>query len=51
LREWLGQVRNRRPLSEKEKLEKDLAEAIRMEDYERAAKVRDQIRKLQASES
>ena len=51
LREWLGQVQNRRPLSEKELLERDLAEAIRLEDYERAARVRDQIRKMQASGS
>ena len=51
LREWLNQVQNRRPLSEKERLERDLAEAIRLEDYERAARVRDQIRKMQASGS
>jgi protein-arginine kinase activator protein McsA len=47
----LNQVQNRRPLSEKERLERDLAEAIRLEDYERAARVRDQIRKMQASGS
>ena len=51
LREWLNQVQNRRHLSEKERLERDLAEAIRLEDYERAARVRDQIRKMQASGS
>jgi hypothetical protein len=51
LRDWLAQVRNRRPLSAVEQLERDLAEAIRREDYERAAHVRDQIRKLQESGS
>jgi excinuclease UvrABC helicase subunit UvrB len=51
LREWLGQVKNRRPLTEVERLERDLAEAIRLEDYEKAALVRDQIRKQQASDS
>jgi len=51
LREWLGQVRIRRPLSEVEQLERDLADAIRHEDYERAARVRDQIRKHQESGS
>ncbi len=51
LRDWFGQVRSRRPVSEVEKLERDLAEAIRVEDYERAARVRDQLRKRQASGS
>lgn len=51
LREWLGQVKNRRPLTELERLERDLAEAIRLEDYEKAALVRDQLRKQQASDS
>lgn len=48
LRDWLEQTRRRRPLTEMERLERDLAEAIRLEDYEKAAKVRDEIRKLQA---
>ena len=37
--------------SELETLKVALAEAIRREDYEKAADVRDQLRKIQASES
>lgn len=51
LRSWMEEIRERRPLTEIEKLQRDLDEAIRSEDYERAAAVRDQMRKLQASES
>ncbi|MEN9678565.1 MAG: UvrB/uvrC motif, partial [Verrucomicrobiota bacterium] len=47
----LEEIRERRPLTEIEKLQRALDEAIRVEDYERAAEVRDQMRKLQASES
>lgn len=49
LRQWLEDVRVRKPLTELEKLQRALAEAIRTEDYERAAKVRDQLKKLQSS--
>jgi len=38
-------------INQLEKLKSALAEAIRLEDYEKAAAVRDQLRKLQASES
>ncbi len=51
LKAWLEEIRERRPLTEIEKLQRALDEAIRVEDYERAAEVRDQMRKLQASES
>jgi len=51
LRFWLEEIRARKPLSEIEKLQRALDEAISVEDYERAAKVRDQMRKLQASDS
>lgn len=51
LREWHGQVAQRRPISEMERLKQDLAEAILREDYEQAAAVRDKIRKMQASDS
>jgi hypothetical protein len=47
LRDWFSQISSRRPMSEVERLERDLAEAIRSEDYERAARVRDQIKKRQ----
>ncbi|MCW5557806.1 MAG: UvrB/UvrC motif-containing protein [Verrucomicrobiae bacterium] len=51
LRTWMEEIGSRRPLTEFEKLQQALDEAIRTEDYERAALVRDQMRKLQASES
>lgn len=47
LRDWMEQARQRKPVSEIERLQRDLAEAIRVEDYEKAAQVRDQIRRLQ----
>jgi hypothetical protein len=50
LQHWLEDVTSKRPLSKREKLEKDLNEAVRQEDYERAAQVRDQLRNLKPSE-
>lgn len=50
LRHWLGEIKAKRPLSALEKLQRQLDEAIRVEDYEKAAKVRDEMKKLQASE-
>ncbi|MSU34145.1 MAG: hypothetical protein EXS36_03355 [Pedosphaera sp.] len=47
LRQWLQEMRSRKPLSELEKLQDQLSEAIRLEDYERAARVRDQLRKME----
>ena len=43
---WLEEIRNRRPLSRREKLELALNEAVRNEDYEKAAKVRDELKKI-----
>mgnify|MGYP003347178148 CR=1 FL=1 len=51
LRNWLEEVRSRKPLSEREKLQRALAEAIQVEDYEKAAKVRDQLKKLRTPKS
>lgn len=51
LGEWLEQIRSNRPLSRRETLEKALAEAVSKEDYERAAKVRDELRKLGPGDS
>jgi len=51
LRGWLDEIRRKPPQNEIERLRFALAEAIRIEDYETAAEVRDQLRKLQASES
>ena len=46
LRQRLEELQRQPPEGEFERLQMDLAEAIRAEDYERAAKVRDQLRKL-----
>jgi protein-arginine kinase activator protein McsA len=40
----------KRPLTRRERLERALREAVRTEDYERAAKVRDELRGLKATE-
>src|SRR3954469_15289657 len=50
LQHWLQDVASKRPLSKREKLELDLSEAVKREDYEKAARVRDQLRNLKASE-
>ncbi len=50
LSEWLDEIRARRPLSRRERLERALRDAVKSEDYERAAKVRDQLRKLDGPE-
>jgi hypothetical protein len=43
---WLEDIRIKRPLSEREKLERALTEAVAEEDYEKAARVRDALKKL-----
>jgi UvrB/uvrC motif len=48
LEEWLGEIRASRPLSAREQLEQALNEAVRREDYEKAAEVRDALRNLKA---
>ena len=50
LENWLEEIRAKRPLSRREKLEQALHEAINSEDYERAAKVRDELRNLKPAE-
>jgi hypothetical protein len=50
LESWLEEIRAKRPLSRREKLERALREAINSEDYERAAKVRDELRNLKPAE-
>lgn len=46
LETWLEEIRNRRPLSPREKLERALSDAVNSEDYERAAQVRDELKNL-----
>jgi excinuclease UvrABC helicase subunit UvrB len=49
LQNWLEEINHKRPLSKKEQLEIDLNDAVKREDYEKAAKVRDALRKLESS--
>jgi len=44
---WLDELQSKRPVSHREKLERALQEAVRREDYERAAQVRDALKKLE----
>jgi len=44
---WIQELRTAKPLSEKEKLEHQLQDAVRREDYEKAAAVRDALRSLE----
>src|SRR5713101_524703 len=46
LQHWLEEVNTRRPLTRREQLELDLHEAVKKEDYEKAARVRDALRNL-----
>ncbi len=48
LREWALEVKKKRPLSERERLRRDLARAIRNEEYEQAAILRDLLGKAPA---
>jgi UvrB/uvrC motif len=50
LENWLGEIRAKRPLSRREKLERALNDAITSEDYEKAAQVRDQLRNLKPAD-
>jgi hypothetical protein len=46
LENWLEEIRAKRPLSPREKLERALSEAVKNENYEKAAQVRDALRNL-----
>ena len=46
LEAYLNEIRSTRPLSERERIEKALDDAVKREDYEKAAQFRDQLRKL-----
>ena len=47
LRSWAEEIRKRKPLSRRERLAKHLREAVEREDYERAVKLRDRLRRLE----
>ncbi len=49
LKDWLQELRDKKPLSEREKMENKMNLAIRNEAYEEAAKLRDAIRALDKS--
>lgn len=48
LTEWLDEVRQKKPVSKIERMQREMDEAIRDEAYEKAAKLRDAIRALNA---
>ena len=50
LQHWLEEVNRKRPLSKREQLERDLSDAVNQEDYEKAAKVRDALKKLKSKD-
>jgi hypothetical protein len=50
LRAWLEEIAKQRPLSPREKLERELHEAVSNEDYEKAAQMRDALRNLKPTE-
>lgn len=51
LTEWLEELSRKRPLSKLEKMQREMAQAIAVEAYERAAELRDAIRQLQAAKT
>lgn len=50
LKTWLDELNSRRPLTKREKLERELNEAVSNEDYEKAAQMRDALRNLKPTE-
>jgi hypothetical protein len=51
LLQWRQEIVGQRPVGPLERLEQQLEVSITLEDYEEAARIRDQIRKLRASET
>ncbi len=49
LETWMEELKDQRPLSKRERLERELYKAIQQENFEKAAKVRDEIRNLESS--
>jgi hypothetical protein len=47
LESWLQEIHSKRPLTAREKLETALNEAVRNEEYEKAAQFRDALRKME----
>jgi hypothetical protein len=51
LLQWRREVDGQRPLGPLERLEQQLEVSVTLENYEEAARIRDQIRRLQASDT
>jgi len=49
LKAWYDEISTKRPLSEREKLERALDDAVTNEDYEKAAQMRDALRNLKTT--
>lgn len=47
LQKWLDEVKRERPLTPREKLQRQLNEAVEREDYEKAARLRDALKELE----
>jgi hypothetical protein len=50
LENWLEEIRSKRPLSRRERLERALNEAVKSENYEKAAQVRDALKNLKSAD-
>ena len=50
LEHWMSEVEQKRPLTRREQLERDLTDAVKREDYEKAARVRDALKNLKTSD-
>jgi len=46
LNQWYKSIKETRPIALKKKLERELKKAIEIQDYERAAKLRDELKKI-----
>ena len=46
LQSWFDEVKDQRPLTAREKLQKQMLDAVKNEDYERAARLRDALEEL-----
>ena len=51
LQGWMEEIQRNKPMSEQEKLQSALDDAVRREDYEKAAEFRDALKLLQQKEN
>jgi hypothetical protein len=51
LQDWLQDVEQQRPLSARERLQRQLARAVEREDFERAARLRDKLKEMDTPQS